>query len=477
MHGALTALGTLAGAALLLGCSTENAYFRSGQDAESDARASSGGSGGAGAAGGASGGRAGGAAAGGASGGGTGSASAGGAGGSADSGTPAIPLTGTPIPELNVDPENCLVSALPDGALPPLRWVSCGPACEEADATAPLGGIVVGHAASMVESVALGAWRHGLRLPDGVREVWRIVRLRDGVSPTALVAHHLRSGGCTRSWDRQSANSLLFTATLSPTNLQVHGVFRPSRGWAWSSRPIPRDDTPPAFTYVASDQSIFYAGGGGVFYTTPPTPGFSATEGGEGASLADAYGDTVVWLAGDRAEVRASEGHGPAKTIAQAVPTSSTAVAVSADHVVGIAQEGAEGREGIRFWYHRRGAAPAAVEQGPTVGGGVFIGSGHTLRTWGDYAAAWVTGWDGVHYPEPPYPRIYQLIVVQLSTWKAWRLGPRDGFDPRDDTFAIDGEHLYAGAVKDLYANTDFLAKLYRFPLARLDEVAERLTP
>jgi hypothetical protein len=166
------------------------------------------------------------------------------------------------------------------------------------------------------------------------------------------------------------------------------------------------------------------------------------------------------------------------RTIVDPAPFETCQVVPTPTHLVGLlAEQGACGSPtGIttaRLWRTPRAYDPSGVSltlSPPLPGTPFVLAGGFSLKSWGDYAAAQLWELDasgaqvGLHF-----------LVVQLSTWKAWRIDPRPNTGIHGDAWTITDDTFYFGENDGTPQDSTYVRRMVRVQLTELASFAKAL--
>lgn len=357
-------------------------------------------------------------------------------------------------------------------SFPPLEWQSCGADCEWLD---PTRGSPDGYASAGAASVDSNTAYVRLTVANKDRVPWtdrvtHVVRLQDGATVAALWERDGSASTCVLSFDQQTAIS---TSFANGGTILFGYASPPAGGWVWAEPATSLGSLPPMLSLFDIRSSWFAAGKGGLYALhTPTSSTWTTLEAPSDAMRGGGEGDLALWTewSSDRIRGWTADGSG-VRTIVQSAPSKTCLIRPSADHIVGVALDPdcATGKaSGVRFWHAPRTATSTSdiTQLKPIASEGHFP-PGFGLRTFGDYAGA-------IAYDEIIKPVGY-LIVVQLSTGKAWRVAAEPGFAVQDGTWAFDGTWLYYGETPPGVAHVYEVHRMRRIRLSALDTLAEPL--
>jgi hypothetical protein len=182
--------------------------------------------------------------------------------------------------------------------------------------------------------------------------------------------------------------------------------------------------------------------------------------------LGGGEGDLALWTEwqGDRIRGWAPDGKG-VRTLVEAAPSRTCWVRPSSTKIVGVAETKScdeYGSGSLRIWHAPRSydLVPSVTVAGPFESNDVVAPVG--LRTRGDYAA--VLAWE-----PPPATAVGHLVVVQLSTGKAWRVSAEAGYVLHWRCWALDDTWLYYGEKLSNESDSLKLRRMRRILLTNLD--------
>jgi hypothetical protein len=107
----------------------------------------------------------------------------------------------------------------------------------------------------------------------------------------------------------------------------------------------------------------------------------------------------------------------------------------------------------------------------PTIDGRVYATSPSGIRTSGQYAA--IQLWSQSDGGAPQAPVFF--IVVDLSTWQAWKVQSLPGYVPEDSMWTLDDTYLYWGEVLMSETTPFAFHRMVRVRLDGLDVVGKRI--
>jgi hypothetical protein len=383
-----------------------------------------------------------------------------------------------PAPELS--DSNCHFYAAEPGTLtfPPLKWTTCGDGCESIDlvqaySSGPAGAV----SANIEHGQAFLQFEIQQKKEPWFTGIRHFVRLEDGVTVAALVEHARPVNGfapCLAGLPRRytTAAGLYTTELASTPSMAVVGFSptAPDGDWTWALPAISTESLPPSKCTFMTDTVMFNTGGGGVYalldpkssqWTTLESPSDSLWGGGEG--------DLAVWTEWNTNRIRAwaPDGLG-VRTVLQSAPAKTCEVKPSPTKIVGVAQS-ADCTSGeaveIRFWHMPRSYTEvASATVTPPLEKDVLLPP-VGIRTRGDYAGV-------VAFDVPPGGAPTDeahLVVVQVSTGKAWRVMGEPGYVVQEASWTIDDKWLYFGetipGIQDLLK----VHRVRRILLSKLD--------
>jgi hypothetical protein len=258
--------------------------------------------------------------------------------------------------------------------------------------------------------------------------------------------------------------------------MRIDFSFDPQGGAAWMPAPIPVAGVPfvggMAFD-IDQPQPRFFAGGGTIHTLDYAAGAWTVLAQSEPAEHGAGEHDLGVWVSpvisgSQRLRGYKDDGQG-VRTFADSVPTNTCRIGLSSDYVVGLAADTEDCLEPtqIKLWRAPRADPNDGLIQGPVLGiPFTEPGGGWPLRTWGDYAGLGVAVFGAGGFQ-------YHLYVVELSTWKLWRINARSGFIWKL-TFTFDEEYLYTAEqpidAAQQFNTKDVATGIIRIPLASLDQ-------
>jgi hypothetical protein len=375
--------------------------------------------------------------------------------------------------------EDCqLLEALP-GKLPlsPIPWKSCGTGCEElapqqtliqdlylpTASTHRVGGetevFLAGEQAIKGSSLAYGV-RRVIRLRDGITlgAVQRVMPLGIAVSPC-----YIGTGG----------ESALHSGVIGGTPsivLELTGPRTPDDAWGVARPPLLLDEAPAALIEFDNDHAggqKFAIGKGSVWGLLDVDKSeWTLLESNSSSWHGSGEGDLAVWadFGIDRVRGWAPDGQG-VRTLLENAPSPTCDVVPTPTHIVGfvpVAGATCDTPSKGRIWHFPRSntltTLPPSVS--PELPGlpTVLVAS-YGIRAWGDFAVLHLSTFDQF----PTY-----LLVIQLSTWKTWRVDAQADLEIQGDTFTLDDTHLYFGEGPKGDADV-FLSRMRRLELDLLD--------
>jgi hypothetical protein len=398
----------------------------------------------------------------------------------------------------------CTISeALPSKvAFPTLSWESCGTACEAADVVQGYGTSGALPFASTVEigkDVApLLTFSVGIETGGRWLDLRRVVRLDSGASLGALKAESLSSlttSPCSFGGFEESAATVDIAGGNQGDAKQSSSVldgFAPLEGgaWLWASPAVPIKQTPGArmgFDIDLPERSLVLVGAGAVYKQKAPTNSdYETIESPSASSRGAGQGDLAVWndlenIGQPRIRGWAPDGQG-VRTIIEQPPPQSCNVVVSPTTLVAAALEGdatlfhqcSGPADAAHLWRSPRAYVPAdvTITEGPALPGTPFVVGG--LKTWGDYATLYVRP---ITYKDADYDFVGDsyLMVVELSTWKAWRVNATKGHVIQSTSWTLTNDSLYFGETDPGANNVLLMRRALRIPLADLDSYGTAL--
>ena len=394
-------------------------------------------------------------------------------------------------------PACTIYEALPGEAqFPPLHWDACGADCAMADVVQGYGEAGALPFASTVvidkDSAALLTLTVSLKLDSRWQQLRRVVRLDSGVTVGALRAEYsstLTTSPCSFGGPAESAAAVDIVGGNQgdPKGTLFHlDGFAPLGGgsWTWASPAVLLKDVPGSlmgFDVDLPQRLLLLIGAGAVYKQTATTSSeYEPLESPSASYLGAGQGDLGVWndlthVGQPRIRGWAPDGQG-VRTLVEQPPPESCNVVVSPSAVVAVSLNGkaplfnacSGPANSAHLWRSPRAyvAKDFSVAEGPSLPGTPFIVGG--LKTWGDFAALYVRP---VTYVASDYELSGgpYLIVVELSTWKSWRVDATEGHAIQSSSFTLTADALYAGETSPGANGSALIQRVLRFPLNALD--------
>lgn len=396
------------------------------------------------------------------------------------------------IPELSFTDPPCVVTEAKTSMVPPmpLQWQSCGSGCEWADLVQGLGDLagfpvtfVAGDSQHQETYLTL---RHHMPCTEPVVVVFRVIRLSDGVTIAALkLKTDLPPGAPAGSglcifWGSGMVTGVGIDRDItSPYTLGR--APRDGGAWTWASPPTRIADEPAANTGFEFD----YHGGtrvgiglGLVWAMDDPTTNrWKVLEQPSGAQTGAGSSDLGIWT--DNGEpgfprVRgwAPDGKG-VRDIAVGLTDYTTKLALSWDHMVGIAGDGTGGiYTRARFWVSPRAydVTQAKVVYGPDlITHRVGLGD-WSFVTSADFA---VVGSSDVLEGGRLSDQYY--VIVDLNGFRGYRVDALAGRWWVPDVAGMTHSYLYLFDSLPSDGYNHRARRIYRLELSKIDQWAKAL--
>lgn len=372
---------------------------------------------------------------------------------------------------------------------PPLAWTGCGNGCEKTDAVQgyaddALFPVASTHVASGTASAFL-SMEYQIAAGTSRRSVRRVVRLDSGETVAAMqgvqplsseFAHCVFGGGRESALAHAVSGGTDFSTQTGTKRVFTRAPTVPTGSWTWALPAKPVTDLPAGAVEFDTDKTgqVFDVGNESVSAMLDPSANvWTILESKSASQRGAGEGDLAVWndngIAGtSRVRGWAPDGLG-VRTIIDVATYATCDVTISPTAIVGYVADGDPScgtASKARLWRSPRAytSAQAPLTVSPTLAGTPFrLVTPIGLKTWGDYAVLNVWARDANDLPVgAPY-----LLIVQLSTWKTWRLDARPGYQLQQDAFTLTGAHLYYGeSVKSI--DQTRLREVFRIELGNL---------
>lgn len=377
-----------------------------------------------------------------------------------------------------------LWEAYPDRiGFPDLVWKSCGDGCGMAEVGQGHGdwGYLPSASTAVLsdEPAAYLQQTNMVTLGDTVHNIQRVIRLDDGVTVSTIRCTEMNS----IEWARCTFGRLTESALATEVRYNVQtdkprlfrGVVMPNAPFIWAQPVLDRDDWPEGLQEMDIEQgrSLFIVGLGAVRTMSDPTSSAitileqpSASYNGVG------QGDLAIWTdynqgANNPPRIRGWAKNEGVRTIIDELPEQTTEIAISPTHLVGVMGQVNVAMVTARLWKTPRAyqAADIDLTTSPPLPLTPWYGP---LQTWGDFAVLSVRRFEVDGGATPPTGE-EMILIVQLSTWKVWRLDPPTGYIFHQDAVTLTPTHLYAGQKLVGVNDENLLRRILRFDLKKID--------
>ncbi|MBE7480556.1 MAG: hypothetical protein HS104_11305 [Polyangiaceae bacterium] len=360
---------------------------------------------------------------------------------------------------------------------PSLTWEACGPGCAQMDVTAGFGKVSYPTLSTPLLPEGPVAF---LQIEVGVETEshWfiprRIVSLSNGATIAAVLRQVTKAPGyatCVFGNARDDA----FSNLVAGNSQELPFTWLPDeKAWRWATPPL--SGLPQGrmeFTMDSSTPIRIKTGKGAVFALLDVAKNvWTLLESNSHSQLGGGQGDLAVWTDYPNASSERIRGWSPdgkgVRTLIESVPTDTCWVGVSPTDIVGLAASACKLFGDLRFWRAPRSKDTIAFP--PSVSPTLDYGANWAVRTWGGYAGT------VLYKPDDAgaFSKTNSLVLVQLSTWKAWRIEPTPGSYFDQDTWSLTDTAVYLGEQK-IGASSMGLALVKRIDLSMLDLVATPL--
>jgi len=362
---------------------------------------------------------------------------------------------------------------------PALTWEACGPGCQRMDVTAGFGKVSYPTLSTALLPTGPAAF---LQFDVGVEteKQWfitrRILRLAGGTTDAGVMRVTQKASSaptCVFGNARDDA----FSNTLSGNSYELAFTWLPEeQAWRWAVPQKEQSKLPQGrmeFTMDSPAPIRVQTGHGAVFALLDVDKNdWTLLEGNSASQLGAGQGDLAIWTDYPSATTERIRGWSPdgkgVRTLVESVPPDTCWVGVSPTDIVGLAASACKLFGDLRFW--RAPRSKDTIVFPPSVSPVLDYGANWTIRTWGNYAGT------VLYKPDDAgaFSKTNSLVLVQLSTWKAWRIEPTPGNYFDQDTWSLTDTAIYLGEQK-IGASSMGLSLVKRIDLSMLDQVGTPL--
>jgi hypothetical protein len=222
--------------------------------------------------------------------------------------------------------------------------------------------------------------------------------------------------------------------------------------WLW--------DSPPA--------SLIHAGGPKLIRHVLDGKTIEFIDGGDGASKdGEAQGDLTVWTIPSQHRIAGWSPDGKGfRVFAEDIPFTIAKIALSDTHMTALLVDGYPASE-THIWSSPRTTDPTAVQATTSPSLSPADWNVDHFETWDDWAAYTI-------WKDPTgNAQLYSLVLVQLSTWKAWQIPAAKGKQYPEIT--IGPTHVYVTESNFPIDDKATTRRLLRYELAKVPQIAQPL--
>lgn len=386
----------------------------------------------------------------------------------------------TQIPGTEFTEPQCQFRSSAEVDIPPLAWKPCGSGCEEAtlDPSLSFGAATVLSVDSRDGAPRTMAYlTRFTQLAGSNAVVAYSLSMRDGRPLGSALRYDvpINPGGyavCGFGYPRESAGFTMLWGGPESQNIYAWAPT-PANDWRLIGGPT-KDDPIPGTAVFDLDWDGGRLGGigaGVAIQADRSSLEWDVVDPGPTARFGAGQGDLAAWVDvsldtfKQRLKVWSPTQH--TQQLSDDLGVETCRLTLSPTHIVGYYASACDAETDAGIWVGQRAYTGPAFAQ--RVGPLVVTGEVGTwrLQTWGDYAAL------GLMYPQKDGPVNFELAVVRLSDFKAWRFTAPGWIMGQGMT--LDDEYLYVGlGVSSEPASS--VRKFRRITLSQLDSVAKDLS-